>query len=135
MTEDEIYRQSTQYRLWSFTPEALGSLRANTNSLAAERVKLAYERRRTARSQASSADGSAATSEAENNGTRNGTDGAPAAAASGKEIECLTAEEAQKLVEFYCSQCLRIAKTFDFPTHVVVSVPQAQCASRRTSDR
>ncbi|RYP51778.1 hypothetical protein DL769_010764 [Monosporascus sp. CRB-8-3] len=33
-TEDERYRQSTQYRLWSFTPSHLTSLREKANSLA-----------------------------------------------------------------------------------------------------
>lgn len=39
LTEDDIYRSSTQYRLWSFTPEALLSLRQNTHSAAIERAK------------------------------------------------------------------------------------------------
>ncbi|KAL8377500.1 hypothetical protein RB595_008262 [Gaeumannomyces hyphopodioides] len=33
-TEDARYRQSTQYRLWSFSPGKLASLRAQTNELA-----------------------------------------------------------------------------------------------------
>ncbi|KAF4982845.1 hypothetical protein FZEAL_1637 [Fusarium zealandicum] len=37
-TEDERYRQSSQYRLWSFTPANLQDLRAKTNSLAREQI-------------------------------------------------------------------------------------------------
>ncbi|KAF2841496.1 cyclin-like protein [Patellaria atrata CBS 101060] len=44
MTEDEIFKISTQYRLWTFTPKALESLRGNTNSTAAERVRAAFNR-------------------------------------------------------------------------------------------
>ncbi|KAM5356656.1 hypothetical protein ACJ41O_003302 [Fusarium nematophilum] len=37
-TEDERYRQSSQYRLWSFAPSNLQELRAKTNSLAREQI-------------------------------------------------------------------------------------------------
>lgn len=37
-TEDLRYRQSTQYRLWSYTRSSLSSLRAKTNSLAATHI-------------------------------------------------------------------------------------------------
>ncbi|KAF1346847.1 cyclin-like protein [Delphinella strobiligena] len=39
LIEDDVYRTSTQYRLWSFSPEALASLRHNTHSAAIERAK------------------------------------------------------------------------------------------------
>ena len=37
-TEDLRYRQSTQFRLWSYSRPALASLRAKTNSLAATHI-------------------------------------------------------------------------------------------------
>jgi cyclin H len=37
-TEDERYRTSSQYRLWSFTPANLQELRAKTNSLAKQQI-------------------------------------------------------------------------------------------------
>ncbi|KAI5468110.1 cyclin-like protein [Mariannaea sp. PMI_226] len=37
-TEDERYRQSSQFRLWSFSPANLQELRAKTNSLAKEQI-------------------------------------------------------------------------------------------------
>ena len=39
LTEDDLYRTSTQLRLWSFAPEKLASLRAATHSAAVERAK------------------------------------------------------------------------------------------------
>lgn len=38
VSEDERYRQSSQYRLWSFTPASLQDLRAKTNSLAQQQI-------------------------------------------------------------------------------------------------
>ncbi|KUI57286.1 Cyclin CCL1 [Cytospora mali] len=37
-TEDERYRQSTQFRFWSFSPGQLAELRAKTNSLAKQNI-------------------------------------------------------------------------------------------------
>ncbi|ROV94054.1 hypothetical protein VMCG_08258 [Cytospora schulzeri] len=37
-TEDERYRQSTQFRLWSFSPGQLAELRSKTNSLAKQNI-------------------------------------------------------------------------------------------------
>lgn len=37
-TEDERYRKSSQYRLWSFTPSNLQDLRQKTNSLAQQQI-------------------------------------------------------------------------------------------------
>ncbi|KAF4547185.1 Cyclin-like protein 3 [Elsinoe fawcettii] len=38
-SEDDLYRTSTQYQLWSFSPDELASLRASTNAAAIERAK------------------------------------------------------------------------------------------------
>lgn len=37
-TEDERYRQSTQFRLWSYSPGQLADLRSKTNSLAKQNI-------------------------------------------------------------------------------------------------
>lgn len=37
-SEDQRYRQSSQYRLWSFTPSSLQDLRTKTNSLAKQQI-------------------------------------------------------------------------------------------------
>jgi cyclin H len=44
MIEDDIYRTSTQYRYWSFTPAQLSHLRQTTNDLASARVRHALAR-------------------------------------------------------------------------------------------
>ncbi|OLL26931.1 Cyclin CCL1 [Neolecta irregularis DAH-3] len=38
MKEDDLYRQTSQFRLWSFTPTALQDLRRRTNSAAIEKI-------------------------------------------------------------------------------------------------
>lgn len=39
VTEDDRYRQSSQFRLWSFSPASLQELRFKTNSLAKDQIK------------------------------------------------------------------------------------------------
>lgn len=43
LTEDDIYRTSSQFRVWSFSPESLAARRAKTHEIAIERI----ERQRT----------------------------------------------------------------------------------------
>ncbi|KAI9714924.1 MAG: hypothetical protein M1820_000213 [Bogoriella megaspora] len=118
MTEDEIYRASSQYRLWSFTPEALASLRANTNSAAAARVRAAIRRGSKLNS----------TTNGASNGETNG-----AAKTNGKtdrDTECLTVEEEAKLVQYYCSACLQMADSFDFLVPINVKATAVQYIKR-----
>ena len=104
MTEDELYRTSTQYRLWSYTPESLASQRATTNAAAADGVKAAIR----------ALDASKAT-HAED-------EGEAISAAQGseetREVDCLTVEEEQKLVEYYCTMAIKFADFCEFPTNV-----------------
>ena len=93
LTEDDIYRKSTQYRLWAFTIESLASLRRTTNSLATESVRAAIK------------------SSQMTNGHGDTTE---------KEVDCLTVEEEQKLVGFYCVKAMQFADFCDFPTNVKV---------------
>lgn len=118
LTEDEAYRTSTQYRLWSFTPERLRSLRHSTNANAAERVKANIKRFRAAKS---------ADDAAQQNGASIGTDGL--------DIDPLTPDEELKLVTKICKTCVDFADfakkntKFNFPTNVIVcqslSIPNA----------
>jgi hypothetical protein len=91
MFEDDVYRTSSQFRLWSFTTSSLQSIRANTNALASERVRCAIRRAREQRLQ-SSAPGS-------NAGTPN-----PGEEEREREIECLTPDEELELVRYYCEK-------------------------------
>lgn len=90
LNEDDIYRASSQYRLWSFTPESLASLRSTTNALAAEGVRTA-------------------TTSLKSSNTSNG---------GPIDVDCLTVEEEQKLVAFYCVKALQFSDFCGFPTNV-----------------
>jgi cyclin H len=107
LTEDERYRTSSQFRLWSYTPSSLQALRAKTNSLAADRVRDAVRRVREAR-----AASSAETSDVD--GSRS------VSVAPDAEIECLTAEEELFLVVFHCRQLMQVADFLKLPSEVKV---------------
>lgn len=102
MTEDDRYRTSTQYRLWSYTPQSLHALRTTTNQLAADRVREAVQR---ARERKSSEDVS-------------GTDSRSASVAPEGAVDCLTVEEELKLITFYCRQTLQLGDHLNVPTEV-----------------
>ncbi|KAL9129703.1 MAG: hypothetical protein Q9217_001906 [Psora testacea] len=103
LSEDDIYRTSTQYRLWAFNPESLASSRSTTNSLAADRVRAAM---RCVREQKVADDGS-------------NTESGDAAM-----VDCLTVDEEQKLVGFYCIKAMQLADFCDFPTNVKATAVQ-----------
>ncbi|KAI4121994.1 MAG: hypothetical protein LQ338_006045 [Usnochroma carphineum] len=102
MTEDDIYRTSTQYRLWSFTSATLASLRATTNAIAADGVRDAYRSLKANTGQGKS--------------TQN-----EAPAADG-EVDCLTVEEEQTIVRYYCLCTLDFVDFCEYPTNVKVSL-------------
>ena len=104
MSEDERYRTSTQYRLWSYSPESLFALRSSTNQIAADRVRGAVRRVREARND---------TGEAENGRS------ASAVVPEG-EVDCLTVEEELKLVAYYCRQTILLGDHLKVPTDVKV---------------
>lgn len=104
MTEDDIYRTSTQYRLWSFTRESLASLRSTTNASAADGVRAAIR--------------SQHVGQAGSDPAREGSNDKPSDPA--KEVDCLTVEEEQKLVGFYCVKAMQFADFCEFPTNVKV---------------
>ena len=96
LTEDDLYRTSTQYRLWSFTRESLSSLRSTTNESAADGVRAAL-RSQKASEQSSKQDSNVSPPQ---------------------EVDCLSVDEEQKLVGFYCVQTMKFADFCDFPTNV-----------------
>lgn len=101
MAEDDIYRTSTQYRLWSFTQESLASLRSSTNSSAADSVRAAVQKLHSVK---------VAGKDADEAGDRHPS----------REVDCLTVEEEQKLVGFYCVRAMQFADFCEFPTNVKV---------------
>ena len=96
MNEDDIYRSSTQFRLWSFGKQTLADLRSSTNSLAAIRVRDALKRLRCE----------------SGSGSGSGSDD--------DTVDCLTVEEEQRLVGYYCAQAMDFSDFCGFPTAVKV---------------
>ena len=111
LTEDDIYRTSTQYRLWSFTRESLTSLRSATNQSAAEGVRAALK----------STHSQQTAGESEG---RSSHDEATRPTDYVKEVDCLNVEEELKLVGFYCVKTMQFADFCEFPTNVKVNLFQ-----------
>lgn len=110
LSEDDIYRTSTQYRLWSFSPESLAALRKKTHDLALERASR-YSGQRTATNGVDSTT---------NGDTSSREDGA----ANGEHIEFLTEEEELRLVQRYCDQIRSTSDHFKWPVNVKATAVQ-----------
>ncbi|KAK2734895.1 hypothetical protein FQN55_002464 [Onygenales sp. PD_40] len=108
MHEDEIYRTSSQYRLWSFTATSLQSIRANTNAVAAERVRAAIRRAKQARQQTATPEGGTPNAAAAGEDGKENADGT----GNGDEIECLTPEEELELVRYYCEKTMELGDAY-----------------------
>lgn len=107
MHEDDIYRSSTQYRVWSYTPSGLANLRSTTNAHAAEKVRAAIKRTR-------------ASQEAQNGNQRSSTtDGK---AESDDNVKCLTVEEELKIVRWGCGKIMEIGEIMEPPIPIEIRV-------------
>ena len=93
MNEDDIYRTSTQFRFWTYSSQTLQDLREKSNKLACTRVREAIRRARAK----------------DNNKPSNGS-----------EIDCLTVEEEQKIVGWYCGKGIELCDFSSFPKAVKV---------------
>lgn len=100
LTEDDIYRTSTQYRLWSFSPESLASLRKKTHDIAIKRAHR-YAGQRPA------GDGVAVVSNGD-----------------GEHIELLSEEEELRLVQRYCDQIRSTSDHLKWPVNVKATAVQ-----------
>ncbi|RMZ69709.1 cyclin ccl1 [Pyrenophora seminiperda CCB06] len=129
LTEDDLYRTSTQYRNWSFTAAQLAAQRLKINLQATERVKANLARVRAQRSiDAINGDGTESGSGIDKeNGS--GTSGAntPNDAVTSvtsvttvKEVDCLTADEELKIVDEFCERAIALGSHYSFPLSVVV---------------
>ncbi|KAL4946300.1 hypothetical protein BDV06DRAFT_136169 [Aspergillus oleicola] len=121
MIEDDFYRTSSQFRLWSFTQESLRSVRQNTNNLASDRVRGALRRAREARQSANSS----ATSTPNPNGSD--ADSRPG---EEKDIECLTPEEEQDFVRYFCEQIIQLGESYKPPLPTIVRATAIQYLRR-----
>ncbi len=111
MIEDEIYRSSTQYRYWSYTREALASLRQSTNDLASERVRAAFGRIRDAKKAQNAQQPHHRSGEEDDGGQE------PA-----KDVETLTVEEELKVVHWGCSKIIETGKVMTPPIPMEIRV-------------
>ena len=93
MIEDDVYRTSTQYRYWSYTPQQLVELRRQTNELASEKVRAAFRRAHRSRNGA---------------GTQEGGDEVEDDAEI--EVATLTVEEELKIVEWGCRKIVEMGE-------------------------
>lgn len=118
MLEDEIYRSSSQYRLWSFTAASLRATREQTNKSASARTRAAIQRKR---EDAAAARAQAQAQAGEDAATTAGTP--PASEAPGAKIECLTVEEEVELTDYYCVKIMQLGDQYNppLPTQVLVS--------------
>ncbi|KAI3394227.1 hypothetical protein diail_3002 [Diaporthe ilicicola] len=133
-TEDERFRQSTQFRLWSFSPAQLAELRAKTNNLARQNIS-----DRLASSTASSSTVPSANPSGSNTPIPTTNTSTPAtdptqvsAAAAPADVptestsssnkppppEFLTPAEEEQLLRFYTVECLRAAEFCQLPTEI-----------------
>ncbi|KAL4870601.1 hypothetical protein BDV12DRAFT_165876 [Aspergillus spectabilis] len=121
MIEDDFYRTSSQFRLWSFTDDSLRSVRQNTNSLASERVRVALRRARETRHSANSS--------AAGTPNQNGSEG-DSKPGEEADIECLTPEEEQDLVRYYCEQIVQLGESYKPPMPTIVRATAIQYLRR-----
>lgn len=104
MLEDDGYRQSSQYRLWSFTPTQLEDRRKETNRTASQRVRASFANARPA---AHGDDESIDT-----------------------DIETLTVDEEQKIVQWGCEKLLDLRTTLNPPPSSMVTATAIQYLRR-----
>jgi cyclin H len=116
LSEDDLYRTSTQFNHWSFTAKQLAAQRLKTNIQAAERVKANVARQRAQRLQHAESD--SLSSGMENTSGAN----TPLAdrSSDAKEVDCLTAQEELTAVDEFCERVLKMGAHCEFPIEVTV---------------
>ncbi|KAF2160744.1 hypothetical protein M409DRAFT_59768 [Zasmidium cellare ATCC 36951] len=95
LSEDDIYRTSTQYRLWSYSPAQLAAQRRKTHELAIARAQ----------------------QNASKDGEQNG-------ASDAGNVEYLTEEEELRLVQRYCVNIRATAEHLKWPINVKTTAVQ-----------
>lgn len=121
LTEDDLYRSSTQYRNWSFTRAQLAEQRLRINVQATERVKANLARVRAQRAQdAVDNDGAASGVDKENGSGTSGANTPNSGMQTATEVNCLTAEEELKIVDEFCERAIALGNHYSFPLNVVV---------------
>ena len=98
LTEDDIYRTSSQFRVWSFSPESLAERRRKTHEIAIERI----ERQR------NKGNANGASINGENGQSHEDT------------LDYLTEEEELRLVQRYCDMIRATNDHLGWPANVKV---------------
>lgn len=107
LTEDDLYRGSTQFRNWSFTAQQLAAQRILTNTTASERVRANVARLRAQR--------------AESDGSANGSGAnTPNPVHTDAEVDCLTVDDERKIVDDFCERSIKLGQHCGFPFDVTV---------------
>ncbi|KAJ5737545.1 uncharacterized protein N7483_002670 [Penicillium malachiteum] len=122
MIEDDIYRTSSQFRLWSYTEASLKELRAKTNAIASERARAAI--RRAPSAQPSTTSSAAGTPQPGSDGETKKTE------EKAKAIDCLTPEEELVFVRYYCEKTLELGETYKPPLPTMVRATAIQYLRR-----
>lgn len=150
MIEDTIYRTSSQFRFWSFTDDSLRSIRTKTNNYASDRVRAAIQRSRLSTAPTAAATTATAGTAGTGKGTGAGTSGASTPASTSTpdngntgdrdgdhgnagagdsavqqqdpDVQCLTPEEEQELVRYYCEKTLELGDVYKPPLPTIVRV-------------
>lgn len=140
LTEDDLYRNSSQFKHWSFTPTQLAELRLKTNIQACERVKVNVARQRAQRVAINLDGGGASASDSDRgntpgleNGNGNGN-GAGTPMNLDQEVDCLTVAEEMRLVDKFCETTLELAKFIGLPSDVTVSSPDPSFSEFTAAD-
>ncbi|KAI4918506.1 hypothetical protein J4E90_002891 [Alternaria incomplexa] len=125
LTEDDLYRSSTQFRNWSFTASQLAAQRLKINVQATERVKANVARLRAQRgNDAVDNMGLESGMDKENGSGTSGANTPDARMQTVTEINCLTAEEELKIVNEFCERAIALGNHYSFPLNVVATCIQ-----------
>ncbi|EMD92064.1 hypothetical protein COCC4DRAFT_74121 [Bipolaris maydis ATCC 48331] len=122
LTEDDLYRNSTQYRNWSFTRAQLAEQRLRINLQATERVKANLARVRAQRAQ-DAVDSDAAPPGADKENA-SGANTPNSGMQTTTEVNCLTAEEELTVVNEFCERAIALGNHYSFPLNVVATCIQ-----------
>ena len=104
LTEDDIYRTSSQFRVWSFSPESLAERRRRTHEIAIERIE---DQRKKSNTNGASSNGENGTSHEE-------------------KVDYLTEEEELRLVQRYCDMIRQTNDHLSWPANVKVRINSRQ---------
>lgn len=119
LDENDLYRTSTQFRQWSFTPEQLAAQRAKTNLQATERVKLNVARQRAQRAHNTDFDSASGNSGIDGSGANT-----PNAVTSDKDVDCFTVSEELVFLEEFCERTMALGHHCKFSDNAVATAVQ-----------